>query len=356
MKILFAAPQDETAQGIIAGYCADDLRALGHEVALFDFRRRPYSSSKFINVIKTAARKLFPAAPSPYDFSGIRAKVDAQINRMLLDLAGSFRPEVVLVFCGENIVLETLETLRRELKAVTVCWMLDTLFFPYRLKLMRELAPGYDYVFLIDSLEVLKKVEVKFNTVKTLPTGCQPFVHKKLSLTERELSFYGSDVAFVGTVTPEREKLLEQLSEFDLKIWGRWHNPSPNLKKCYCRKDVYGQEAVKIYNASKIILGIHSLLDDQNEIYNVTPRVFEVPASGGFLLTNLSLQIGEFYRLGEEMVVYNGIDDLKRLISYYLSHEQERDLVAQKACLRAHAEHSYQKRLEIILNTITKGF
>ncbi len=355
MKILFVAPQDQTAQGIIAGYCADDLRALGHEVAVFDFRRRPYSSSRLLGGIKAVVRKLLPSAPSPYDLPGIRAKVDQQINRMLLDLAGLFKPDAVLLFCGDNIALETLETLRRELKAVTACWMLDTLLFPYRFKLMRELAAGYDYVFLIDSLEVLKKVEINFNHVQTLPAGCQPSVHKKLNLTERELSIYGSDVAFVGTVTPEREKLLERLMEFDLKIWGRWQSSSSSLKKCYCRKDVYAEETVKIYNASKIILDIHSLLDARREIYNVTPRVFEVPASGGFLLANSSLQIGEFYRLGDEMVVYNGIDDLPKLIRYYLSHEQERNLIAQKACLRAYAEHTYQKRLEIILNTIMKG-
>ncbi|MFH0828209.1 MAG: hypothetical protein V1919_03490, partial [Candidatus Omnitrophota bacterium] len=123
MKILFVAPQDQTAQGIIAGYCADDLRALGHEVAVFDFRRRPYSSSRLLGGIKAVVRKLLPSAPSPYDLPRIRAKVDQQINRMLLDLAGLFKPDAVLLFCGDNIALETLETLRWELKAVTACWM-----------------------------------------------------------------------------------------------------------------------------------------------------------------------------------------------------------------------------------------
>jgi spore maturation protein CgeB len=354
MKILLAAPQGQTALGVIGNYCRNALVDLGNEVEVFDFRKHPYSSGKFISGLKSVVRKFLPSFPSPYAVSGIRAQTDKQINQMLLELAFSFKPDILLVLCGENISGETLERIRRELKTVTVNWFHDTLLLPYRQTLLRSIAPIYDFVFIIDSKDILRKIPITAKYIETLPLACSPDVHKRINLSPDEINIYGSDVAFVGTVTPEREKWLEQLADFDLKIWGRWQGMSQRLKKCYQKKDMYAGEAVKIYNASKIILDMHQLWGKEEEIINVTPRVFEVPACGGFLLTNPSLQIGDFYRLGEEMIVYKDIDEQKHLIRYYLGHLQERQAIAQRAYERARAEHTYEKRLKELLETVRK--
>jgi spore maturation protein CgeB len=355
MRILLCAPQDQTVLGIIAGYCLKNLQALGHEVVVFDFRIRPYSASGFVKGIKRVVRAIFPGGPSPYDIGAIKLKTDQTINRALEKLAGSFNPDLVLVLCGENIRPQTIEFLRNTCHAVTVNWLYDTLLLPYRQEVMKTVGRIYDHVFLIDAPEILQRINIPFRHVSTLPVGCEPSVHRKIALSSEEREFYGSDVAFVGTVTPERQHWLEELVDFDLKIWGRWQKESPVLKHCYRQKDVNAQEAVKIYNASKIVLDIHQLSFQQQEIFNVSPRVFEVPASGGFLLTNRCLQIGDLYRLGEEMVVYKDMEEHKKLLRYFLEHEQQRLAIAQRGCEKARTEHTYAKRLKELLKAAGKA-
>ncbi len=353
MKIMLCAPKDKTVLGTIAGYCLKNLRTLGHEVAVFDFRIRPYSASGFVKGVKRAVRTIFPGFPSPYAIAAIKERTDQVINRDLEKLAGSFKPDLVLVLCGENIRPQTIEFLRNNCHAVTVNWLYDTLLLPYRQELMKTVGSAYDRVFLIDAPEILQRIDIPFRRVSTLPLGCEPSVHRTMALSSEEREFYGSDVAFVGTVTPERERWLEELVDFDLKIWGRWEGKNPRLEKCYRTKDLYADDAVKIYNASKIILDMHTLSDRHEQIYNVTPRVFEVPASGGFLLTNQSLQIKDFFTIGEEMIVYRNQDHLKDLIRYYLVHEDERLKIAERGYVKARSMHTYEQRLKTLL-VITK--
>ncbi len=115
------------------------------------------------------------------------------------------------------------------------------------------------------------------------------------------------------------------------------------------------EEAVKIYNASRIVVDIHGLYGPGTPVFNVTPRVFEVPASGGFLLTNNIPQAAGFYEIGREMIVYDSTEELKRLIRYYLEHPEERAAIADKGYQRARKEHTYTHRLRQLLDTVNTG-
>lgn len=354
MKILLAAPQDETVLGTITGYCKKALERLGSCVEIFDFRNRPYSKNKFISGLKSIIRPFLPSLPSPYDLPAIKSSTDQRINRTLLDLVQAYRPDVLLVLCGENILPQTIIKISKELRVVTVNWFYDSLLSPLRQDFLRNVIPFYDYIFIVDSLNVLKHVDIKARFVGTLALACDPDVHRHMNLSPQEFKRYDSDVVFVGTVTPEREKMLESLVEFNLKIWGCWQRRSWRLRGCYQKQHVYGEEAVKIYNASKIVIDMHSLYGVEKEIFNITPRLFEVPASGAFLLTNYVPQIHDFYKIGEEIVTYKDIEDLKYLIKYYLEHDEERVAIAERAYQRAHQQHTYLERLKVLLASIKK--
>ncbi|MBN1527383.1 MAG: glycosyltransferase [Candidatus Omnitrophica bacterium] len=350
MKVLLATPEDRATLGVIGGYCAGALKGLGHEVEIFDFRRRPYSRNAAISALKAVARPLFPRAPSPYDMPVIKGTVDRKINNALLEQARRFRPDILLVLFGENILPGTLETLRRELGTVSANWFYDTLLAPRRQGFIASVLPAYDHVFIVDSQEILKSVPLRCKRVATLPLACDPRIHRRVELAHDERAYYGSDIAFVGTVTPEREKVLEAVGDLDIKIWGRWQRVSPLLRKRYQKKDIYAEEAVKVYNASKIVLDIHSLFGSGQEIFNVTPRLFEVPASGGFLLTNRASQISALYKAGEEIVTYADTDDLRRKIAYYLEHPDERSAIAARSYEKAHEKHTYKNRIADLLD------
>ncbi|MDI6641960.1 MAG: glycosyltransferase, partial [Elusimicrobiota bacterium] len=117
---------------------------------------------------------------------------------------------------------------------------------------------------------------------------------------------------------------------------GYWVEEIPELQTCYRRQHIFGEEAVKIYNASKILFDIHLSYGTGNKMFNVTPRVFEIPASGGFLLVNENPILHNHYKIGEEIVTYSDVNDLRQKIEYYLKHTEERQQIAQKAQQRAY--------------------
>jgi len=351
MKILLCAPWDETVLGRIASYAYRALGDMGHAVEVFDFRQRKYSRWPLVQPLKRALRKIWPQVPSPYGVPAIRDAVDRDVNQRLVARCRSFAPDLLLVFCGENIGVTTLEA-AREMGIITANWFHDSLIYVSRRDLVRDVLPVYDILFLVDDLDVLKKTGALFTRARTLPLACFPEVHRPLALSDDEKRRWGADVAFVGTVTPGRVRILRKLTGFHLGIWGAWSERDPALAAFYRGRNVRGEDAVKIYNASKVNLDIHVMWGVREEWYNVTPRVFEVPACGGFLLTCAVRQLETLYTPGEEMAVVRDADALAGRVRYYLDHEPERIALAQRALARARREHTYTQRLRILIQAV----
>jgi spore maturation protein CgeB len=78
-------------------------------------------------------------------------------------------------------------------------------------------------------------------------------------------------------------------------------------------------------------------------------RIFEVPGSGGFLMTEGGGNLDEFYEPGQEVVVFEGIDDLTEKVRHYLACPEERDGIAQAGFLKTQQEHTYEKRFQELL-------
>ena len=354
MKILLLTPRGDETLGVVGNFCEKALGNLGHEVATIDFRANPFFWSRAISFLKKKGQRRSLLPPSIDNIARVQSLKDDKINSLVLENVKRYNPEIVLVLMGENIFAQTVRKIR-EKGIVCVNWMLDTIFVPGRAEFLKLMQGVYDRIFIVDSTDILPHAGVaQDGSIATLPLACFPAVHRRLNLSEKELRFYGSEVAFVGTVTLPRQRILESLSEFNLKIWGRWKQESPILKRYYQGQDVYAQEAVKIYNASKIIIDIHGFFESGKVMHNVTPRVFEVPACGGFLLTNDICQLRTFYKVGEEMIVYRDIAELKRLIRYYLDHPAQRQVIANVGHEMAH-QHTYAQRLEQLLAISREG-
>ncbi len=60
----------------------------------------------------------------------------------------------------------------------------------------------------------------------------------------------------------------------------------------------------------------------------------------------------DYYKLGEEIVVYKDNEDLVRKIKYYLAHEDERERIALRGYERTIRDHSTEKRFEDIFRMI----
>jgi len=353
MRILLVAPQSpDTILGSIGGYCKNALESLSHELEVFDFRQSQFLNGSAGLLTKKYLKKLFPAPTKQIPFVGLLEK--EKMNKLLPIAAEEYQPDILFVLMGDTIFPETLEKIKKS-GITTVNWFHDSVLEPLRKDFVQKISPYYDYFFMIDSEDVLNYTKIDAGFVKTIPLACQPIVHKRIDLIEEEKEKYRSEVCFVGTIKYNRKQLLAQLSDFDLGIWGYWEDKVAELNKCLRGQHIFGEEAVRIYNASRIVLDIHLTYKSEYKQFNVTPRVFEVPASRALLLTNESPLLKDLYEIEEEIVSYKNEKELKDLIHYYLRHPAEREDIARKGQTKAYKEHTYEKRFEDMLSTIEQN-
>lgn len=81
----------------------------------------------------------------------------------------------------------------------------------------------------------------------------------------------------------------------------------------------------------------------------VNQRVFDVPAAGGFVLTDWREQMENLFEPGREMTFYRDFGEIGELTRYYLTHAAQRKRVAAAARARVLSEHTWTHRLRTLL-------
>lgn len=353
MKILLVAPQSkDTILGTIGCYCKNALINLGYNVSVFDFRQSHYLKRGAGSVLKKYIKKISPRISHQLPF--VKSLESKKMEKSLLATAKEYKPDILFVLMGDTIFSQTLEAIKKT-GVITVNWFHDSVIHPIRKEFVENISPYYDYFFMIDSESVLRHIKIGSQYVKTVHLGCSPEFHKTIELSGKEKNYYGSDVSFVGTVKYKRAEVLSSLAEFKLGIWGYWTEKIPELERFYRKQHIFGEDAVKIYNASKIIIDIHESYGSTEKLFNVTPRVFEVPASGSFLLADYNPCLSSLYEIDKEIVCYKDENDLREKVKYFLEHEEERKIIAQKGQQRAYRDHTYEKRLKEMFSIIEKN-
>ncbi len=64
-----------------------------------------------------------------------------------------------------------------------------------------------------------------------------------------------------------------------------------------------------------------------------------MPGAGGFLLSEESESLAQYFRIGAEMITYRDDDELAEKIRYFLNHPDERDAIARAGHQRVRREH-----------------
>ncbi len=158
-----------------------------------------------------------------------------------------------------------------------------------------------------------------------VPIGCDPEEHKKLDIAKR------FDVAFVGT--EGKKNLRGELLRLIALMY-----PSSFIGKADFRL------MSNIYSSAKIGFN-YSINNDINM------RMFEVLSCGALLVTNQIVNNGfdELFSDGVNLVVYRSPNELFNKIGYYLSHDEERQRIAQEGYILAVKSHTYAQRLKTML-------
>ncbi len=109
----------------------------------------------------------------------------------------------------------------------------------------------------------------------------------------------------------------------------------------------YYDELPKFYGFSKINFNCTS----KQMKGAVNQRIFDVPATGSFVLTDWREQMEALFT-PEEMAFYREPEEIPEQIQYYLSHAKVRDTMVQKARKRVLQCHTWSQRLKQMLNTM----
>ncbi|EGB16669.1 CgeB family protein [Pseudodesulfovibrio mercurii] len=88
----------------------------------------------------------------------------------------------------------------------------------------------------------------------------------------------------------------------------------------------------------------------------VNQRVFDVPACGGFLLTDHREQMEDLFDLDREAAVYRSVEEIPDLAQRFAADPAARTAVVRAAARRILAEHTYEHRLQRLLDVVRETF
>ena len=331
------------------GYTHRALKRLGHSV------RRVYCTSLLLDRLTLAGEKDLAVreSGSGKNLRALREGWHRWRDRRLIAAARSFRPELILVLWGNTLSPELLHSLKKKSGARMATWWVDD---PFRHR-AEKLIPLYDFFFIFDRSYMPALQKQGARNVRFLPCACDEAVYHPKKLTPGQLRRYRSEVALVAWYCDTRLEIVNALSRFDLRIWGRgWRRPEvlKTLNGNHRRilqeeRFVSDYEAATIFAATQIGLNIHS---GQSHQAGLNARSFDLLAAGAFQLMDALPGMEELLEPGREVAVYRTPQEAAERVQYYLKHPEERAAIAARGRTRTLAQHTYLHRMRSLLQAV----
>ena len=272
------------------------------------------------------------------------------MNNSLLDEVRRSKPDVLFLSRAETIHPETLWKIRKNTQALIVNVFTDN---PLSIGKFEAIEPCH-YFFVKDTYvrDTLRKAGLK--NVLYLPQCTNEEVYRPYELDETERGLFCSDLSLVGSRYAYRVKLLRELEEFNIALWGRgWSKVSDKrILQSVRGSDIRGPKKAKVFSGSAISLNPHHPL---NDIRGTNSRTFDIAACKGFQLSDDKEDLRDLLKAGEEVICFRTAEELRKLIRYYLAHPDERKQVAEAAHQRVLKDHTYFNRASEILGIVKNG-
>ena len=316
------------------------------------------------------------------------------MNNRLMEVAKTEKPDLMFtVLFTDEFDASVLRKVTEDLGIVTINWFCDD---HWRFERYSSLwAPCFRWVVTTAESAVSKYAQIGYHNVIKSQWACNTFLYRRMSLP---LEY---DVTFIGQPYGQRRKVIEQLRNAGIHVrtWGQGWDSGRTSQ----------DEMIRIFNTSRINLNLtaaygahaeneqesvsckrHHLwrllkhvpfttarkasstgctqIPPQSEFAQPTVpkpawpaghtteqikgRNFEVPGTGGFLLTENAAHLEDYYKLGVEVVNFHSTEEMIEKVRYYLAHEEERAGIAEAGYQRTLKDHTYQQRFREIFSQI----
>jgi spore maturation protein CgeB len=170
-----------------------------------------------------------------------------------------------------------------------------------------------------------------------------PLSHFRRQMVERLKNEFGSRFGLYGGGWDKNE------NNFSLSILPHMNQTQNNYIK-YADGNIssYAEEG-KAYRSCKIAINLSHF---EYSRYS-SDRMFRILGSGAFCLTHRFPDIEKDFKIDEEVVVWENLDDLCNKIRHYLTNEKERQIIATNGCDLARDKYtwdSFAENLKLIIN------
>jgi spore maturation protein CgeB len=328
----------------IASHISESIQEMGHTTIEFEvgLKRRVYNKKLFRygnNILNAFYKDFQQVSLYRKQFS---RKIHKKIKFNRIDLT---------LVCHDFLTPEDVNLIKQITKAPIAMWNPD--HFASIGKMM-FLNADYTHLFFEDPYIVkIFKNEYHKNAFY-LPECFNPKYHKKMKLNDLEYKKYGCDITTAGNLHPSRVEIFKSISNFDIKIWGI---PAPNwldttqIDKMVQNEFVANLEKSKAFCGAKIVLNtVHPA-----NIGGLNCRAFEIAGTGRFQLINWRFGLNQLFEENTEIVAFRNLTELRERLNYYLQNDNERQKIADAGYERALKDHTYQKRMQLLLDTIFNG-
>lgn len=110
----------------------------------------------------------------------------------------------------------------------------------------------------------------------------------------------------------------------------------------------YDTQMPQVFRGSKINLNITL----RSIVSGIPLRALDIMGAGGFLLSNYQPELAEYFVDGQEVVLFESMEDMLAKVDYYLQHEEERKEIAYRGWKKVQEAFSYDVLLKKIFNCI----
>ena len=256
----------------------------------------------------------------------------------------------VILVCHDFLRPDEVDLIKHISNAKIALWFPDSLINFGKAFFMNA---KYDALFFKDPFIIYSLGDVLKSPVFYLPECYNPKRHYVQDNNFTKDEFYECDITTAGNLHSWRIAFFQNLTNYKVKLWG---NPAPlwaknlSIIKMHQGKAVYNTEKAIAFLSSKIVINnLHF-----SEGWGVNVRCFEAAGIGAFQMINWRPGLNHLFKEGEEIITFKNIVDLKEKIDYWLPREEERKKIGLSAKLRAAKEHTYENRLQLLLDTLYK--
>lgn len=339
MKILIVSMKIESnsksiAQSVVEDYFEKPISSLGHIVLAYDFMGR------YMKIGREA------------------------MNLELLETIKLEKPYITLFVPYQN---EFIPSIIDEMNnyTITVGYNFDD---TWRIGYSQLWAGHYRFVTTSATNGIYVWRDRGFSNFIYSPFACNHEVFKKTDDTK----IY--DVSFVGGYHPYRAWCIERLRKagINVNVWGSGWKTGP----------LNQNDMVKVFNQSKINLNLSNndsfdlrfvlclsrplleslrvakktfntfLKQDVKIIEMVKARHFEINSCGGFQLSYYVEGLEQHFCIGEEITLYQSVDEMVEKVKYFLKNESECEIIANKGYERSLKDHNLTQRFAKLFDEI----